>query len=279
MKQLNDFRIKTDYLCQVKGAGRYNAIDANFLTCNFEVQKFFATGKKPLRNEHIKAFSKLGSIVRFPFKHYQDEESRLWDDPRTVSRDNSLGCLIALNLLCGKYGLSECRAFALKTIKRWSFFQNTHTVKGNKKLLPDWCGPDSWAVLLRACFEPGNSKALGLMLMPLDLMFTVNIMVFLVHCFFVRDYNSPLFHMISTVYFCNHSHGNIVTRFNKWLLLTKTPVNKEYSIKSGYFRREWKEGFNKKYGGVISQLGEYSRASYDPPIYDVTWRLLSGERK
>lgn len=246
------FTLKGGYIVQMRRDKSYNAIDSNFLTTNtYYLQSLYGGFDRSYISTILK-YSQNGQFLRFPYSLPAGSESIHWNDPRTVSRDNSIGCLIALSELCGADGVKECRSFAWNMIKRLSFFQNTHDVKLNKKLLPDFCTPGTWGIILRST-KLFTSRLWLPMYLVLDSFYTLTLISFIIKCRRDNNYNSPLYHMVSSVYFMDAAHWNVVSNFNKWLLLNKVPMNKNYP------------GID----SIWSQLREYSRMDYDPPIYHV----------
>ena len=94
MKKFTDFIIEGGYVVQTKKP-YFNAIDSNFLTTNglFLLSLVQNNFKEKITKENIETilnFSKDGSFVRFPFSvtGIGSSESKHWDNPKTVSRDN-----------------------------------------------------------------------------------------------------------------------------------------------------------------------------------------------
>lgn len=78
-----------------------------------------------------------------------------FNNPANLSRDNTLALIITLGRL-GYFNL--IKAFMKQMLKRYSFFQNTHTHKGVKKLMPDLATPDHWATFIRAYVEARSCR-------------------------------------------------------------------------------------------------------------------------
>lgn len=255
MKMMKDYTLDNKCIVQTKKPF-FNAVDSNFLTCN---TYYIQSNHLNLSIEEIGAitkFAKKNKIVRYPNNSTHSSESLYWANPKTVSRDNSIGFLIATSEILKDY--SFCIRFCIDTLLRLSFFQNTHTVNMKRKFLPDFCGLGCWSILLRTT-NLFRSFIFTPAFMILDVFYMFSIITFIIrNKYFDNDYNSPLYHMISSVIYMAKVNRNPVSIFNKWLLLTKCPFNKKYP-RSAYF------GIT----GVESQLMEYSRAHYDPPIYTI----------
>ncbi len=264
MKKLDDYVVDYNLIIQKK-KDFFNAIDSNFLTTNTIAQEIMNDWISPSDNEEVfigrlQAVGRFWNgdkqILRFPISYSNNVESRNWDDPRTVSRDNSLGCLVA-SALVGRR--KSNKQFAIDTIKRFSFFQNTHTVKMEKKIVPDFAGPGSWSVILRA-----TGGARGFLYYPIYLFFDLFLLIstlffVLKNKFYDNDYNSPLYHMVTTAFYCSLDQPTLFSRLNRWVLVKFCPVNKK---------------FDNGEHPIITQLMEYSRMYYDPPIYETTKKLL-----
>ena len=162
MKEMKHFLDHKGYLFQRDGH-KFNYIDSNFLTTNCIFQKA-VLGDLGWYNGRVLStiatrarddYSESKGVIRRYHSNFDKilganpEETRRYTDPNHVSRDNSMGYL----MMCGYFGYkSTVRSFMYHTLTRGSFFQNTHTVKGEKKALADFCGPEQWAVLVRAGF-------------------------------------------------------------------------------------------------------------------------------
>ena len=260
-KHISEFTDGQHLIIQPKGTF-FNAIDSNFLTTNTIAQEVMTRGevnifdKGKYRGVLSEFWDEECYLVRYPKSFSNDVESRNWSNHKTVSRDNSIGALIACNLLEMQ---NYCKLFALDTLWRCSFFQNTHTVKMEKKFLPDFCGFGSWAIILRAAgFKGLLSYPIYLFL---DIFLLISTLFFVVkNKYFDNDYNSPLYHMVTAAYFCYLKSPTIFSKANKWVLVNWCPENKAFH----------EEGMHP----IESQLREYSRKDYDPPIYNTTRRLM-----
>lgn len=224
----------------------YNAIDSCFLTCNYLYQSYIAgIDQKSALKLCYSFLDKDGNIIRYPKSEDFNTESKLWPDHRTVSRDNAMGILSVLAELKDKKAV---RYIAKGIIKRWSFFQNIHNVKGEKNT-PDYCIAE-WAIILRGAFPTWFMYPIFAML---DCLMVLNSIVYVLHCRYDKKYNSPLFHMISQVFCITRNYPTMFGRIAKWILFTFTPHSPGFSHKNA----------------LVSQIMEYSRMYYDPPIYDV----------
>jgi hypothetical protein len=105
-------------------------------------------------NDSIEFFKHSEGIYRrFPRAGQNQKESlpeALFSDPRNLSRDNTTPIIITLGEF-HKY--NEVLSAYKQLLKRCSFFQNTHTFDGKKKLLPDLATPDHHAMYLRSIFQ------------------------------------------------------------------------------------------------------------------------------
>jgi hypothetical protein len=239
-----------------KSKNKFNAIDSNFLTTNYLYQEYLAEGGSKSGLNLVYNFIGYGKLIRYwrDSVHY-DSEGSFWTNPKTVSRDNSMGalcCLVELN------DTKFMRNFAWDLLKRFSFFQNTHTVKGVKKTLPDYCIAE-WAIVLRGITK---SKLMYPLLMFFDLLMFINVLFYVVKNWHDNDYNSPLFHLVSQVECINRHNPTPFGMLSRWTLYHLVPVNEKYDHSEP----------------IITQLMEYSRMDYDPPIYKATEKILKRYR-
>lgn len=256
---LRYFADETGFLVQ-KHNDKINAVDSNFLTTNALYQASVSGDDKWLDSLSVKAcsilaihrFMKDGKLIRYQ-KNIDTEEGKLWTDPRTVSRDNSLGYII----LAGHLGESNrLKSYALDILKRGSFFQNTHTTKGERKFLPDFCGPGAWSIILRAIFQNRTSK---LILYPLDFFWSLSLILHVLKSHTKYFQTSTCFHEVSAI------------------IQSKLTVQTLFSRIGSHVYLNYRKKFDEPYyddNGVVSALKYYSRAKYDPPIYEITKNAL-----
>jgi hypothetical protein len=224
--------------------------------CNPEVDSMFLTANTYYflqRKFHFSPFyTKVGDEF-FARRFYQAgaRANAPYNQPSNLSRDNHIGFINYL----GWTGETELAKSAAKQILlRGSFFQNTHTTLGERKLLPDFCGPSSWACIVRACSLHS--------LVAFPLLFILDALALLQTCFTVfftpADKASTVYHTLATLH-----RGTVKqpTVFSK--LSWKCFVNWRKKV-PGYEAES----------GVISALMYYSRASYDPPIFEIAKQFL-----
>lgn len=245
MKNIKDYKDDRQRIIQSDG----NCIDSAFLTCNYYYQSKLEYGNY-MALEFVNHDMKF---IRYPISNMSSDEAKYWSDPRTVSRDNSIGTYICLAEI-GFY--DYCRTFAFSCLMRCNFYQNTHTVKMEKKLVPDFVGISGWSILLRGLMK--RSWLLYPLIMFCDVFLLLSFIFFILKNKYIDpDYNSPLFHMVSTAKFCAEKTPTIFSIAARYILYKFCPVHEQF------------EGFS----GVSSQLREYSRYHFDPPIYEVSDRL------
>lgn len=264
IKNINNFMDYRGFLVQKKPGGhKYNAVDSNFLNTNWAFQSLLVEDSKQKRVDAdliLKTYRTMPGVLRRYWKNdrnvHNNEESVIWTDPRTVSRDNSIG-YICLAGYMGHY--KSMRSFAWGVLKRGSFFQNTRTTKGKPKLVPDFCGLTQWSTLLRACFKPGVLVALYPVLLFLDVFFMLSLIFDVLRSKFKPNHCSTVFHTVSAIMQKRVTLPTPFSALGGWVYF------KFLSKPDGYIMDEH---------AVISCLRYYSRASYDPPIYNVTKRLI-----
>lgn len=255
-KKILDYSVNGGYLVQKYSSGRFNAVDSAYLTTNYIYQNYIG-GK-----DHINGLNLAYAFIdenfmfrRFPISHDQDSESRNWSNTNNCSRDNSMGTICCLTELGDHIAMKKV---AKNIFKNKSFFQNTHTVKGIKKEVPpDFCIAE-WSVIYRGMLKEENRKWHYPVLLVLDLLMLINILIYIIKNWFDKTYNSPLFHMISTILCITRNSGTFVGAISKWMLFNLLPQCPGYEDDSP----------------VISQLMEYSRMNYDPPICESTRGVL-----
>ena len=253
-KKLIDFTDEKGCLVQKHLNGVYNAIDSNYLTTNYLYQDYVAGNANILSlGKCFEFLDDKNNIIRYWENKDMDSESRLWSDSRTVSRDNSMGIICCLVELQEK---EIIRKLAKDILKRKSFFQNVLTVKGVENI-PDYCIAE-WAVILRGL----GTKMLYPLYYGFDFLFMLSTVIYIIKNKTDNNYNSPLFHMVSQVECINRNSSTFFGKISKWLMYNHIPGNKIYTDKEP----------------VISQLMEYSRMHYDPPIYNATIDLLKRYR-
>lgn len=267
MKKIKDFLDKRQYLIQ-KSDSKINCIDSNFLTTNIALQKFYL-GENWVNGDDLilvsksilKDYSDRYGVIRRYYENFDKllgsnpEETKRYKNPNHVSRDNSMGYLM-LSGHIGKKGF--VRQFIINMLKRGSFFQNTHTVKGEKKLVPDFCGPSQYALLLRA----GLPQPLLILLYPLllivDFFYLLSYTFHVLQSWYDPTHTSTVPHMLSGVLTCR---STIQTPFS--YLAEKVFIN---------YRKQVPNYEDKE--PIVSALKYYSRKPYDPPIYLVGERVL-----
>ena len=265
MKNINDFKDFKGFLVQKKYASavKYNAVDSNFLNSNYLYQKLLVEPDQKTR-DHAHKFIKmyqnqLGTLRRYykTESMREDGEDQLWTNPNTVSRDNSMGFIVLAGYLDRR---DVVRQFAINTIKRGSFFQNKITNKGEKKIVPDFCGPSQWSTIVRSCFKDNILLFLYPLLLVLDFFFMLSLIWDVLYSYYHPKETSTVFHTVSAIY------------QKKFTLQTPFSMIGSY-IYMGY-RCPIKE-----YQGhrIVTCLKYYSRVSYDPPIYEQTRVLINKE--
>jgi hypothetical protein len=260
MKKLDRFMDDLGFLVQ-KTPDHFNAVDSNFLTTNSVYQKLVSgdnTWNSTMSASAVSAlamyrFMKDGKLRRY--HSIQDtEEGRLWTDSRTVSRDNSIGYIILAGFLGEK---ERVKQITKDILKRGSFFQNTHTTKGKRKFLPDFCGLSTWSIIYRALFQ---KKSLVLFLFLLDFFWLLHLIVHVIKSHTKYFQTSTVYHQVSAL---------IQTKLTKETVFSRLGFSFYFRFHR-IFNDFQEEGDN----GVISALRYYSRAKYDPPIYDITKKVL-----
>lgn len=133
--------------------------------------------REPLKEGFSKALAHFthsdGVFRRFPtagmnshLPSFGISEHAHYDRPENLSRDNTLPIILA----CGEFGEHKAIAdFAIKMLKRGSFFQNTYDTQGKKKPLPDFADPSHWSVIARAYVRACDvaDKDINMFLMPI----------------------------------------------------------------------------------------------------------------
>jgi hypothetical protein len=182
---------------------------------------------------------------RYQYNEASGRENR---DPRNLSRDNFIGMLICL----GKFKHTKI----LNKIKdqiwnRGSFYQNTRTYIDGKRKIPDFAGPVTWAVIFKGLGQP------NIFLLDLLVLFMASFAV--VKSRIAPKVASTVYHEISTYHYL--STNSIATKL-AWKLY--------YTFRAGV--KDCPREHN-----LLSALAYYSRASYDPPIEEVTKAFLKKE--
>jgi len=272
MKDMKDYFDKKTLLHQ-KSNSKINFIDSCFLTTNSIYQKAilgdenwfnpnglnymaglagdaYTTSEGQIRRYH----SNFGKLIGA-----NPKETLIYDNPNHVSRDNSLGMI----MMMGHFGDRKfVRNFMLQTLLRGSFFQNTHTVKGEKKSFPDFAGPGSWSIMIRS----GFSKPILVLLYPLLLLLDIGFMAsYLFHVLLSKKdptHTSTVFHMLSGL-----------------LLARQLPTPFSFIAEKVFLNfRSKVPGFDDE-EPVVSALKYYSRSTYDPPIYELGARVVNHLRR
>lgn len=270
-KVITDFLDNKGYLIQ-KDASRQNMIDSNFLTSNMLYQKallgdhsWFNGNVLPWVARNVKDDYRTpeGSIRRY-YKDFtgdqvpigaDEAETSRYTNPNHVSRDNSLGFIMML----GKFGYRKAaRSLLYKILLRGSFFQNTHTVSGTKKFLPDLCGLEQYSIILRACFTPPILLLLLPLLLVTDLFFLLSIAVHVVKSYYDPTHTSTCLHELSAVAQAKDTFDTPFTILARYLFLNKRRPVPEFPDKEP----------------IVSALKYYSRFTYDPPIFETSSRLV-----
>lgn len=259
-KDVRDYSDKSGNLIQKYANGRYNAVDSSFLTTNYFYQSYIANNDSYTALTRAYNFIENNKFIRYKHNESFNLESRMWNDPRTCSRDNSMGvicCLVEMN------HTKHLRLFAKDIIKRGMLFQNTLDTKGSEKNYPaDYCIAE-WAVLYRGVVGEKYRALHYPILLMLDILFLLSVIIHLITNWFEKDYNSPLFHLVSQVECVNRNTSTFGGKLARVLLYNCTPHC------PGYEHEE----------AVVSQLMEYSRMDYDPPIYDITAKVIRKYRE
>jgi hypothetical protein len=272
-KKMTDFLDNKGFVIQ-KCSYKQNMIDSNFLTTNLIYQKlvlgddkwFNGNGLDYMGHQARGAFSHEKGTMRRYWKNFDSliganpVETKLYTNPNHVSRDNSMGYIMML----GKLGLhSDARAILFNMIKRGSFFQNTHTVKGEKKVVPDLCGPEQYAVILRSCFSKNILLLLFPLLLLLDCFFLLNVIVHVAKSFYDPTHTST----------CHHELSAILQNRDTY----RTPASYIAEKLYLYVRKPVPEFPDKE--PVVSAVKYYSRVDYDAPIYETTARVVEYLKK
>lgn len=264
---MKNYLDKKGFLIQ-KSDKRINCIDSNFLTTNIAFQKLYLGEQwvneySPLdiSKKALKAYSDQYGVIRRYYENFDTllganpEETARYTNPNHVSRDNSMGYMM-LSGHVGEKGF--VRSFLWKTIKRFSFFQNTHTVKGEKKIVPDFCGPSQYAILLRAALPKFLLVLLYPLILLLDIFYFLSYTFHVIQSRFDPTHTSTVLHMLSGVLMCR---STIQTPFS--YLAEKVFIN---------YRKQVPDFEDEE--PIVSAMKYYSRKSYDPPVYEVTERVI-----
>lgn len=273
MKKMINYLDRKGYLIQ-KSSYKTNMIDSNFLTTNTIYQKAVLGDKKwfdgkplsDIANGAMIDFRDSEGVIRRYHENYSElkganpQETNWYKDPRHVSRDNSMGYIMML----GKFGYhDEVRKILFNIVKRGSFFQNTHSVKGERKPLPDLCGPEQYSVILRASTQQNKLLILYPLILFLDLFFFLSILVHTIKSYYDPTHTSTIHHELSAIL---QAKDTIQTPFS-WLA-EKIFLKYRLPVK-GYPDKE----------ALVSCVKYYSRSDYDPPIYETTSRVVEYLRK
>lgn len=174
-------------------------VDSIYLTCYYYYFKHLLADGISKRYLDFK-FSSLvkqfkvsdGIFRRYPLPGQNKEHSlpqAKFDDPRNLSRDNTLPLVIGF----GHFGHRvDLKHFMIAMLKRFSFYQNTHTHKGESKLMPDFAPPDNWATFVRAYVESYkglgrlNKICLWLLLNLLDVFSVLQTLLYVLHGHFIN---------------------------------------------------------------------------------------------
>lgn len=268
MKEMKDFLSKRKLLHQ-KSNTNINYIDSCFLTTNIVFQKailgderwFDGNGLGYIAHQAKVAYTdSKGIIRRYPDNYGKlpgsnPDETKQYNNPNHVSRDNSMG----MAMMTGYFGYkNEVRAFMWNILKRGSFFQNTHTVTGEKKMLPDFCGPEHWAVLIRSGFSKGMLLLLYPVILVLDFFYMLSYLWHVAQSYYDPTHSSTVLHMLSGVLMCRETVQTPFSYIAEYCFINfRKPV-------PGYEDKE----------SIVSALKYYSRFTFDPPIYLVGARVL-----
>lgn len=262
MKNIKDYMDKKGYIVQ-KTPGKQNMIDSNFLTVNLLYQKMFLGHSEWFDGRNIKDvatsavmdFSSVSGGIRRYWRNFDDLEganileTARYTDTSTVSRDNSMGYISLL----GKLGHHvHARKILLEIVKRGSFFQNTVTVKGVKKTVPDLCGPSQYAIILRSCFSNNTLFFLFPLICVLDTFLFLNQLVHVLQSYYDPTHTSTIHHRITSILRCRDTIQTPFSYLSEKLLVKCR--KKVYS----------------EFGTLESATRYYSRSVYDAPIYDIT---------
>jgi hypothetical protein len=268
-----DFLDEKGFVIQ-KSATKQNMIDSNYLTTNLIYQKlvlgdsnwFDGNGLPYTAGHAAAAYSHSKGYIRRYWRNYAQliganpQETIRYTLPNHVSRDNSMGYIMML----GKLGLhSQAREVLFNIIKRGSFFQNTHTVKGVKKIVPDFCGPEQYSVILRSCFSKNILLLMYPLLMLLDCFFLLNVIVHVAKSYYDPTHTSTCHHGLSAVLQNRDTYRTPASFIAEKLYLSVRKSVPNYPDSEP----------------VVSAVKYYSRAEYDAPIYETTARVLGYLRK
>jgi hypothetical protein len=273
MKNFKGYQDKKGYLIQ-KSKTKQNMIDSNFLTTNAIFQKAVigdtewlnGNGLSYMAHQARIDYRESEGVIRRYYENFgkligsESAETRIYTNPDHVSRDNSMGYL----MMCGHFGFkSDVRAFLWNTIKRGSFFQNRITVKGEEKTLPDLCGPENYAVLLRAALPKWALVLLYPLLLVLDSFLLLSYVWHVIQSRFDATHTSTVLHMLSGLLLCRTT--------------IQTPFSKLAEIIFLNCRSHVREFEDKE--PVVSAVKYYSRKSYDPPMEQLVGRVVEWMRK
>lgn len=268
---MSDFRRFLDKkgLLYQRSNTKENYIDSCFINSNALLQKYIigdsqwysANGINYMVGVAKSTYSDEEGVIRRYDVNFgkligtSEEESTRYTNPNHVSRDNSMGFI----MLMGYFGYKDfVREFMWNTLMRFSFFQNTHTVKGEKKLLPDFCGPEQWAILLRSGFNKGTLILLYPLLLVLDFFYMLSYIWHVLQSHYDPTHTSTVFHMLSGVLICQET---IQTPFS--YIAEKVFINARAKV-PGYYHSE----------PIVSAMEYYSRMEYDPPLDELVTRVI-----
>ena len=223
-------------------------VDSMFLTSN----TYYLLGKK---FDHSKFFTEDGKPRRYYRSGIRNRPE--FTDPRNVSRDNLMGMFVYLG---ANKEFSITRRLAGDILKRGSFFPNTHTTSGDKKLLPDLCGPSTWATILRSVVSFKSNPVVSLLVYPLlHVLDAYNVLKTLFTVYFSPvNRASTVYHTFSSLHFGTKRLPTVFSLLS-YKLFTKL--------------RKPVPGYDDK-SGVVSALKYYSRGTFDPPIYEIVSQVL-----
>lgn len=250
MKYLNAYFDEYGFIRQYQEGVMENYIDANFLNSNY----WYLMDDNFMMYETFDCFKDNNKLIRY-FKNFDylhgvsESEYSRYTDSNTVSRDNSKGFIC----MAGRLGEHKwVRRFTLDCIKRGFFYQNKITNQGEKKLFADFCGPEDFATLIRASYNKSYLPLFLPLLLVTDLFFLLNIVIHVIRSFFQPTYCSTVFHTMSCL-----------LQFNQTI---HTPFS--YIASKLFLFRRKPQGYE-EYDVLEACLRRYSRAPYDPPIYNV----------
>jgi hypothetical protein len=264
MKNMKNF-LDPEGFVQQKSDKMENFIDSNFLNSNMLYFKTKLRESLWYNNKQVSFMSEL-FLKKYKekegvFRRYYQNFDKLkgadpleytrYTDPNHLSRDNSMGHIV---LAAEMDYSSEVRSFLWKTIKRKMFFQNKITVKGEKKPFPDFCGPENLAIILRAAFKDKETLLFLMypLLLVLDTFLLLSMLVLWIRSLFDYNFCSTMLHNASSLLFVKDT---LPTPFS--IIATKVFLNRKKP--KGY----------ESYGVLEACLRRYSRAPYDPPIYEI----------